>query len=73
MSSMRSLLRESDLSAALLSLIELCAASGLDGHADVHYAKGLIRCDITGCGLAGACDGRGSEQYPCPLAAWRRS
>lgn len=52
---------------ALLALIDLAKAHGLNDNLDVNEAKELIRCRVLGCGLAGACDGAGSKQYPCPL------
>lgn len=33
----------------------------------VRAAKELIRCTVQECGLGGACDGKGLDQYPCPL------
>jgi HEPN domain-containing protein len=33
----------------------------------IRNAKELIRCTVQECGLGGACDGKGLDQYPCPL------
>lgn len=52
---------------ALLDLIELATALGHDADDRVREAKEVIRCSVTGCGNAGACDGIGSRQYPCPV------
>lgn len=55
------------LQRALCMLIHLAKNNGLNGNTDVNEAKELIRCRVLGCGLAGACDGVGGSQYPCPL------
>ena len=52
---------------ALCSLIHLAKDNGLNDDIAVNQAKELIRCRVLGCGLAGACDGVGGDQYPCPL------
>lgn len=55
------------LQRALCALIHLAKTHGLNNNPTVNAAKELIRCRVLGCGLAGACDGVGSSQYPCPL------
>lgn len=55
------------LQRALCALIHLAKDNGLNDDTDVNEAKELIRCRVLGCGLAGACDGVGGAQYPCPL------
>lgn len=52
---------------ALCALIHLAKDNGLNGNTAVNEAKELIRCRVLSCGLAGACDGIGGDQYPCPL------
>jgi hypothetical protein len=55
------------LQRALCTLIHLAKDNDLNADSTVNQAKELIRCRVLGCGLAGACDGVGSDQYPCPL------
>jgi hypothetical protein len=55
------------LQRALCALIHLAKANGLNDEIIVNQAKELIRCRVLNCGLAGACDGIGGDQYPCPL------
>lgn len=55
------------LQRALCALIHLAKDNGLNDNAAVNEAKELIRCRVLDCGLAGACDGVGSDRYPCPL------
>jgi hypothetical protein len=52
---------------ALCALIHLAKDNGLNDDIAVNQAKELIRCRVLHCGLAGACDGIGIDQYPCPL------
>ena len=52
---------------ALCALIHLAKDNGLNDDSAVNQAKELIRCRVLGCGLAGACDGEGLGQHPCPL------
>ncbi len=56
---------------ALCSLIHLAKDNGLNDDIAVSQAKELIRCRVLHCDLAGACDGVGIEQYPCPLKEGR--
>jgi hypothetical protein len=56
------------LQRSLCALIHLAKGNGLNDNIAVNQAKELIRCRVLGCGLGGACDGVGSDQYPCPLA-----
>ena len=55
------------LQRSLCALIHLAKNNGLNNNIDVNEAKELIRCRVLNCGHAGACDGIGSDQYPCPL------
>jgi hypothetical protein len=55
------------LQRSLCALIHLAKNNGLSSDVDVNEAKELIRCRVLNCGHAGACDGIGSDQYPCPL------
>lgn len=55
------------LQRALCALIHLAKDNGLNDDITVNQAKELIRCRVLGCGLAGACNGVGGDQYPCPL------
>lgn len=52
---------------SLCALIHLAKDNGLNGNLDVNEAKELIRCRVLACGRAGACNGVGTDQYPCPL------
>lgn len=58
-----------ELRRSLFELIELCSLDSVGAVDDdrVRKAKELIRCSVQGCGLGGACDGKGLAQYPCPL------
>lgn len=56
-----------ELRRAVFELIELARAAGHNDRSEVVAAKELIRCIVQGCGLAGACDGTGTDNYPCPL------
>lgn len=58
---------ELKLKQALFKLIELSKDAGHNGHDAVREAKELIRCRVQGCGNAGACNGHGSREHPCPL------
>lgn len=53
-----------ELQTMLRKVIELAKR---DYHPTIREAKELIRCRVTGCGLAGACHGGGTKEYPCPL------
>lgn len=55
------------LQRAVLDLILIAKAVGLNEHAKVNEAKELIRCRVLQCGMAGACTGRGVDPYVCPL------
>lgn len=56
------------LKRSLCDLIHLAKDNGLNDTPQLHQAKELIRCRVQECGLAGACDGVGSRDYPCPIA-----
>ena len=59
------------LKRALFEMIELAEdrpeCYSEDNHQQVRNAKELIRCIVQGCGLGGACNGKGLPEYPCPL------
>lgn len=59
------------LKRSLFELIEVCKLDsvGLGDDQRVRDAKELIRCIVQECGLGGACNGKGTDQYPCPLRA----
>lgn len=59
------------LQRSLLAMIEIAKESGARYRAEVAEAKELIRCRVLGCGLGGACDGKGESGYPCPLGTMR--
>jgi hypothetical protein len=55
------------LQRAVCDLISLAKENGLNDVVVVNQAKELIRCRVLRCGLAGACNGIGGVNYPCPL------
>jgi hypothetical protein len=60
-----------ELRRSLFELIELAnersdVYTG-EAYQKVRDAKELIRCSVQGCGLGGACNGKGLPEYPCPL------
>jgi hypothetical protein len=56
-----------ELQRAILALTVLATERGLAADPRVRVAKELVRCSALGCGLGGACDGKGGITYPCPL------
>jgi len=56
---------------SLFELIELATERSDvypgEAYQKVRDAKELIRCSVQGCGLGGACNGKGLPEYPCPL------
>lgn len=60
-----------ELQTQLRRLIEIAVQAGYGSDDRVSQAQELIRCRVTGCGLGGACGGRGTTEYPCPLSSGR--
>lgn len=56
-----------ELRRALFALAEAAVENGMEAFWQVRGAKELLRCVRQECGLAGACDGRGTDESPCPL------